>query len=172
MSNIFTEENGVYRIDCTNALWATDQMHASYQKAGIHINDVDFVIENESYLLMVEYKNANITEAVNPHAFNQMEDKKVSIAARKFYDSLHYLKLLDKTKPVQYIYVLEYPNGDEVTRKRLRNKLKAELPFALQKDIGSGIQLIDKVDVVSIEEWNMDENYGEYPIFQVATVEN
>lgn len=164
MSNIFIEENETYSIDCTDAVWATDKIHADYHAAGIHINDVDFVIENESYLLMVEYKNANIRGASNPEAFNPISDKKVSIAARKFYDSLHYLKLLNKTKPIQYIFVLEYPHGDKVTRKRLRNKLKTELPFALQKNIGNGTTLIDKVDVVSIDEWNKDEHYGRYPI--------
>lgn len=54
MSKIFTEENGKYSIDCAKAIWATDQMHRDYQKAGIHINDVDFLIEDENYLLMVE----------------------------------------------------------------------------------------------------------------------
>ncbi len=46
MNTIFIEENGVYSIDCTNAVWATDRMHKDYQEAGIHINDVDFLIEN------------------------------------------------------------------------------------------------------------------------------
>ena len=52
-------------------------------------------------------------------------------------------------------------------RKRLRNRLKKELPFALQENIGNGRKLIEKVDVVSIEEWNKDENYGKYPIVPV-----
>lgn len=168
MSKIFTEENGVYNIDCTNAIWATDKMHHNYHEAGIHINDADFVIESKNHLLIVEYKNAAILGACNPNSFNPMADKKISIATRKFYDSLHYLALLNKTKPVQYIYVLEYPNGDNVTRKRLRNRLKEELPFTLQKNINTGIKLIDKVDVVSIKEWNEDEKYGEYPIFPIA----
>lgn len=167
MSKIFTEENGKYSIDCTKAIWATDQMHSDYQQAKIHINDVDFLIEDENYLLMVEYKNANISGAVNPEAFKPMEQKKVTMVVRKFYDSLHYLKLLDKKKPVQYIYVLEYPKGDVITRKRMRNRLKEELPFALQKNIGNGVKLIDKVDVASIDEWNQNENYGKYPIFSV-----
>lgn len=47
MSNIFVEENGIYSIDCTNAVWATDKMHADYQKAGLHIKDVDFLIETD-----------------------------------------------------------------------------------------------------------------------------
>lgn len=167
MSNIFIEENGVYSIDCTGAVWASDKMHRDYSKAGLHINDVDFVIENSTDVFLAEYKNANIPDAVNPGAFNPMEDKKVSAAARKFFDSLHYLRLQNKTKPVSYIYILEYPNGDRIMRKRLRNRLKKELPFALQENIGNGRKLIEKVDVVSIEEWNKDENYGKYPIVPV-----
>lgn len=99
MSKIFVEENGVYGIDCTDAVWASDQMHGDYYEAGLHINDVDFVIENSTDVFLAEYKNADIPDAVNPGAFNPMEDK--------------------------------------------------------------------KVDVVSIEEWNKDENYGKYPIVPV-----
>lgn len=88
-------------------------------------------------------------------------------AVRKFYDSLHYLKLLGKTKPVQYVYVLEYPKGDANTRKKLRNRMKGALPFALQEKIDNGIKLIDKIEILSIAEWNADENYGIYPIYPV-----
>lgn len=59
-----------------------------------------------------------------------------------------------------------------MTRKRLRNKLKGELPFVLQKNIGNGIKLIEKIEVVSIEEWNKDEIYGKYPIYPVDKKEN
>lgn len=168
MENIFTDENGAYSIDCSNAVWATDKMHEDYHNAGIHINDVDFLIENAENILMVEYKNACIANAENPAAFRPMEDKKISIATRKFYDSLHYLSLLNKDKPVQYIYILEYPNGDATTRKRLRNRLKVELPFALQDNIGNGKRLIEQVDVLSIEEWNADKTFGSYPIRQIS----
>jgi len=164
VKNIFIEENGSYSIDCTNAVWATDKVHEDYQRAGIHINDVDFLIESSSHIYMVEYKNACLANAVKPEAFNPMADKKVAVVIRKFYDSLHYLRLLDKNKPVQYVYVLEYPNGDVVTRKRLRNRLKMELPFALQDRIGNGRKLIDKVDVLSVAEWNADSSYGNYPM--------
>lgn len=170
MQNILIEENGIYGIDCTRAVWFTDRIHEDYHRAGIHINDADFIIENEDKLLMVEYKNANIPGAASPGSFKPEQDKKLSTTARKFYDSLHYLKLMEKTKPVQYIYVLEYPDGDAVTRRRLRNKLKAELPFALQENIGNGIKLIDKVDVVSIDEWNQDQDYGRHPISPIVPV--
>ncbi len=168
VENILIEENGIYCIDCRNALWSTDKIHEDYQNAGIHINDVDFMIENSTHILMVEYKNACIAEAKCPEAFHPMEDKKISIITRKFYDSLHYLRLLDKNKLVRYIYILEYPNGDVTTRKRLRNRLKTELPFSLQDNIGNGKKLIDRVEVLSIDEWNADSDYGNFPIGRIS----
>ena len=167
MKNIFIEENGAYSIDCSNAVWATDEIHEDYHNAGMHINDVDFLIENSTHILMVEYKNACLVNAEKPEAFQPMADKKILIAARKFYDSLHYLRLLDKNKLVQYIYILEYPNGDVTTRKRLRNRLKLELPFVLQDNIGNGKKLIDRVDVLSIDEWNADSQCGNFPVKRV-----
>lgn len=167
MDKIFVEENGAYSIDCSNAIWATDKIHEEYHKAGIHINDVDFLIENTKCMIMLEYKNASVDGASHPERFNPASDKKISVTSRKFYDSLHYLWLLDKMKPVQYIYVLEYPQGDLITRKRLRNRLKNELPFKLQESIGGGRKLIDKVDVLSISEWNLDSNYNSYPIKKI-----
>ncbi len=167
VKKLFMEENGAYSINCEAAVWATDKMHEDYHNAGIHINDVDFLIENSTHILMVEYKNACLANAKSPKAFHPMEDKKISIITRKFYDSLHYLRLLDKSKPVQYIYILEYPNGDVTTRKRLRNRLKMELPFSLQESIGNGKKLIDRVEVLSIDEWNTDNCYGNFPIKRV-----
>lgn len=167
MGKIFVEENGAYSIDCTNAVWATDRMHEAYQNAGIHIKDADFLIEDETHIFMVEYKNASLKNAVKPDAFNPLADNKIIVVCQKFYDSLHYLRLLGKEKPVQYIYVLEYPKGDMTTRKRLRNRLKTELPFQLQDMVGNGTRLIDKVEVVSINEWNDDATYGNYPIKEV-----
>lgn len=45
--------------------------------------------------------------------------------------------------------------------------MKTHLPFALQENINTGIKLIDKVDVVSIDEWNANETYGMYPIIKL-----
>ena len=169
MEKIFVEENGLYAFDCTAAIWATDKMHDDYHNAGIHINDTDLLIEEDTEILMVEYKNANIACAADPSAFQPESDKKVMNVSRKFYDSLHYLRLLGKDKPVSCIYVLEYPNGDVVTRKRLRNRLKTELPFVLQDNIGDGRRLIDRLDVVSIQEWNENGQYGKYPLHEAVT---
>lgn len=164
MEKIFVEENGVYQIEYSNAVWATDQIHDVYHDSGVQLKDSDFLIEGESFIYMVEYKNANIDHAAKPEAFKPEEDRMLNKVVQKFYDSMHYLYLLNNQKPVQYIYVLEYPKGDIVTRKRLRNKMKQRLPFELQKKVGAGRKLIENVDVVSIKEWNESAEYGRYPI--------
>ena len=168
MNKRFVEENGVYQIDCSKSIWATDEMNETYHNAGVQLKDSDFLIENASSLFVVEYKNANVTNAANPDAFKPEGDKMINKVVQKFYDSLHYLYLRDNQKPVQYIYILEYPKGDIITRKRLRNKMKQRLPFALQENMGTNRKLIQKVDVVSIEEWNSNEEYGEYPITKLS----
>ncbi|MDE6853301.1 MAG: hypothetical protein K2J67_12610, partial [Lachnospiraceae bacterium] len=60
--------------------------------------------------------------------------------------------------------ILEYPNGDSTSRKMIRNKMKTKLPFLLQGNIGESEKLIDKVAVLSIDEWNENELYGKFPI--------
>lgn len=164
MEKIFTEENNVYCIDCTDALWATDKIHDMYQQTAGSLNDVDFVIETKEKIIMMEYKNASISSAVHPERFQPATDKKINNVVKKFYDSLHYLTLLRKEKPKDFIYVLEYPNGDSVSRKMLRNQLKEKLPFRLQESVSRDVKLIDKVEVLSIDEWNKSEEYGAFPI--------
>ena len=168
LNKIFAEEHGVYQIDCSNAVWATDQIHEVYHNAGVQLKDSDFLLEDTETLYLVEYKNANVSNAEKPDAFKPEEDKMVNKVVQKFYDSLHYLYLMNKTKPLVYIYVLEYPKGDVITRKRLRNRMKQKLPFELQNNIGQGKRLIEKVDVLSIDEWNAHEKYGAFPITQIT----
>lgn len=168
MDQKFVEENGIYQIDCSKAVWATDQIHEIYHSARVQLKDSDFLIEDEESLYLIEYKNASISNAKKPDAFRPEEDKMLNKVVQKFYDSLHYLYLTDKKKPVEYIYVLEYPKGDIVTRKRLRNKMKQRLPFELQKNTGMGKKLIEKVEVLSIDEWNRHQKYGLFPIEKVT----
>ena len=42
-----------------------------------------------------------------------------------------------------------------------------ELPFSLQESVGNGKKLIERVDVLSIDEWNADSAYGIFPIKRV-----
>lgn len=161
MEKVFAEENDVYVLDCRNALWATDSMHIEYEKVGNFLSDVDFVFEDANYLYLVEYKNANIQGAANPGAFEPSRDQKIQKVSRKFYDSLHYLRILKKDKPKKYIYILEYPNGDSSSRRMIRNRIKLLLPFSLQEDDS---RLIESVEVLSIDEWNESDTYSRYPL--------
>lgn len=175
MENFFIDENGEYGLDCSQAVWATDQMHQIYHEANVQLSDADFVIEDVGTIMIMEYKNANIKKAVElsykTKPFNPMDDAKFHSVIRKFYDSCHYLHLLGKSKPVQYIYVVEAPNSDSTMRKRLRERMKTQLPFTLQQNMNTGIKLIEKVDVVSIKEWNEDSTYGKYPFVKIDRVD-
>lgn len=167
MDKVFIEENGIFQIDCTKALWATNEVHDVFKDTGNWLADVDFVIETDEKLLLVEYKNANIDGASNPNAFNPGGDKKVHNVIKKFYDTLHYLTLKEKLKPKDFIYVLEYPKGDRVARGLLRNKLQRFLPFRLQNGFDN-VRLIEKLEVLSIKEWNEHGDYGMFPFEKVS----
>ena len=171
MEKLLIDENGEYGLDCTQAVWASDKMHEDYHRAKVQLSDADFLLEEVNNILIVEYKNADTKKAREARyktpAFNPMDDKKFTSTVRKFYDSLHYIHLLEKNKPVKYVYVVEAPNSDAIMRKRLRARMKTLLPFALQENINTGISLIDRVDVLSINEWNMHDEYGKYPFVKL-----
>lgn len=171
MMTVYTEENGQYTLNCTAALWSTDSIHNYYQDPEhtyglIHfLCDVDFVIETETNILLVEYKNANVPGAAHPEKFDPERDNKLQNVANKFFDSLHWLYLAGKDKPKKYIYILEYPSGNSTSRLMVRNELQKRLPFRLQRALSnSGRKLIDEVRVVNIEEWNADKELGKYPL--------
>lgn len=172
MENILIDENGDYGIEYSNAIWVSDQMHQDYHNAKVPLLDADFLLEDEKTLMIVEYKNAATQKARETRfktpLFDPMADKTFASTVRKFYDSLHYIYLLGKRKPIKYIYVVETPNGDITMRKRLRDRMKTQLPFSLQENIKTGITLISGVDVLSIEEWNMHEEYGKYPFIKIG----
>lgn len=169
MPDRLIEENGRYALDCHNALWATDQIHHTYQQARVRLNDVDFVQETEDLLILVEYKNASIEGAAAPEAFKPQDDKRVDLIWRKYFDSLHYLALKGKTKPKHYVYILEYPKGDATARRRLRVRIKKDLPFSLHTVMGVEPEMISQFSVLSIQEWNEHELYGKFPLVPVAT---
>lgn len=171
MEKIFIDENGEYGLDYSKAVWATDQMHQIYHDSKVQLADADFVLEDTESIMIIEYKNANTKRAVElsykTKPFNPVDDNKFNSVIRKFYDSCHYLYLLGKFKTVQYIYVIEAQNSDSTMRKRLRDRMKTQLPFVLQQNMNTGIKLIDKVDVVSIKEWNENSTYGKYPFVKI-----
>ena len=112
---IYTDENGMYQFDFNNALWSTDAIHNYYQDSNHtygeigFLCDVDFVFEDATNIWLVEYKNANVPNAANPGAFNPRSGNKLENVAKKFYNSLHFLYLSDKTKPRKYVYLESTP---------------------------------------------------------------
>ncbi len=105
MEKVFTEENGNYKIDCSKALWATDELHEQYHMARCFLSDVDWVVETDEKIILVEYKNSSIAGAYKPEAFMPGEDNVINKVVKKFYDSLHYLTLHGKTKSKEYLYI-------------------------------------------------------------------
>lgn len=170
MADLLIEEKGHYGFDPRHAVWASGKIHDDYNACGLTciLCDADFVFETPDSILLVEYKNANVPEA-RAHAtpgneYNPFLSEKLLKIASKYYDSMHYLRLLGKTKPIHFVFVLEYPKGDSASRKALRNRLKKHLPFELQERVASGIKLIESVNVVNIDEWNGHTTYGQFPI--------
>ena len=135
------------------------------------MKDTDFVIESDTTIYLVEYKNANVPGADNPGAFRPESANSLNKVAEKYYDTFHCLNLLGKNKPKKYIYVLEYPAGNSTSRLLVRNNLQKKLPFKLQAQLGvAGAKMIDEVKVVDIEEWNADPELGKFPIQACSTV--
>lgn len=167
MRKIFEEENHIYKIDFTHSIWATDELNTIFHNGKTELSDVDFIAETEEALFFVEYKNADILGALHPEAFNPIGDKKISQVVKKYYDSLTYINAIGKpaTKRKVYIYILEYPNGDIVTRKGIRNRLQDKLPFLLQQKNEFVYKLIDELKVLSIGEWN--EEYPHFPLQKI-----
>ncbi|MEA5024259.1 hypothetical protein SDC9_09369 [bioreactor metagenome] len=163
---IYIEENGIYQLDCSAALWSTDQIHTLYHAAGTFLCDADFVAETEKFLVLIEYKNSSIPNAANPDRFKPSSPQKIDNIARKFYDSLHYLTLEEKNKPLRYVYIVEYPQAGVTERKMLRNAIANKLPFKMQQ--GKQRKLVDDFEVLSISEWNEHAEYAVFPLTPVC----
>ena len=56
MNRVFTEENERYQIDCSEAVWATEELHVEYTAAHSSLNDVDWIMESQEKLYLEEYK--------------------------------------------------------------------------------------------------------------------
>lgn len=166
---MLTEENGIYQFDCAKALWATSEIRQQYYDARIHLlKNADFLIETGEELLIVEYENSTIRGAVNPEAFESNPDKLQNKIALKYYGSLPYLLLRGKHKPKRYIYIIEASNSDSIMRARLRDRISKELPFLLQSNMDTGVNLLRGFDVLSIAEWNAHPLYGNFPCLPVT----
>jgi len=166
-AGIYIEEQGVYQIDCSRAVWSTDQVHSDYRNAGTFLSDADFIAETDDYIYIVEYKNATISSQAESSGFDPTEQRIVDKIAKKFYDSLHYIRIHNKNKPVKYVFIVEYPAAGVLEREELCDIIWDRLPFALQT--GKPAKIIEDFEVVSIAEWNEHPEYSQFPFSPVPT---
>lgn len=172
INKIFLDEHGRFQIDFSQAIWATDKVHNIFCTLKDNIlNDVDFVVEDEYNLFFIEYKNSNVKTEGESKKFNPIDGEGLRKVARKYYDSLNFIKATGKgyQKKKIYIYILETKHKERRNnelRKYAYNRLKDRLPFKFKKKSESqGIimqeTMIDVLKVLSIKEWN--EDYKQFP---------
>lgn len=169
MAYIFIDENQSCQFDFSAAIWATNELNTIYHNAKVQLSDVDFIVETETEILFIEYKNAKYGNMAFPERFKPSEDKTINKVVRKYYDSYMYVKALgkDEHKRLIYVYILEYPQGDLVSRKFVRERMAGKLPFSLQRQEHFQQNWIDAVVVLNIEEWN--DLYSQFPATILAT---
>ncbi len=166
MGEIYVEENGLYQLDLRQAAWSLE-LHSLYRDSHLDLADVDYICELDGEILFIEYKNAKVAFEKGFRAaevFNPATDKKIDNMARKFFDSYFYLASHHNYRPIHYIYILEWPKGDVMMRKMLREKIVKKLPFRYQREESLKPPVIEEFQVLSIDEWN--QKYENAPLLR------
>ena len=172
VNRIFLDEHGRFQIDFSEAIWATDKLHEIFSVLKDNIlSDVDFVVEDTDSLFFIEYKNSNVKTEGESKKFNPIDGEGLRKVARKYFDSLNFIRATGRgnQKHKIYVYILETKHterkNDEL-RKYAYNRLRDRLPFKFKnKSASQGIMMtetmIDVLKVLSIQEWN--EEYKQFP---------
>lgn len=171
-NKIFLDEHGRFQMDFSEAIWATDKLHKIFCTLKDNIlNDVDFVVEDNYNLFFIEYKNSNVKTEGESKKFNPIDGEGLRKVARKYFDSLNFIRTTDRgiQKKKIYIYILETKHKgrrNNELRKYAYNRLRDRLPFKFKnKSESQGIMMIetmiDNLKVLSIQEWN--EEYKQFP---------
>lgn len=161
---IFLDENQHYRFDFSNS----DNVYTLHDAfIGTILSDVDFIVEKDGQILFIEYKNANIADAVAPEILFQKikTDNFYTKIARKFYDSLLYYRSCSddkEIKKIRYVLLIEHREIDSVLRKLLTTKIIKKLPFILNEREEIKSSFIDEFFVLNLEEWS--NRFREYTI--------
>lgn len=168
VNKILTDENNQYKFDFTNCKYVIE-LHDLANK--MKLNDVDFITEYNNKIIFLEYKNANIKDAVNPNAFvdkiKREPEKFYKNIAKKYYDSLMMFWATGGNKnefPIIYVLLIEAPIMDAKIRKQLRIKIGKQLPLNLKED-SIVREMLSKFEVLSIDEWK--ERFKEINIDEI-----
>lgn len=173
MDKIFYEENHNYKFDFTDAIDIFEP-HDLSQKTTM-LADADFVLDIESKIILLEYKNAGGRNVTNPEAFRNkifIAENRVKFCeniAKKFYSTLFLIWACNKNdeeKDIEYILLIEHPEIDGRIRKMLRNKIKKQLPFKLLEDIKIKRKILSEFEVLNMDEWHL-----KYPKFTITEIE-
>lgn len=173
MSKIFYEENHNYKFDFTDAIDVFEP-HDLSQKTTM-LADADFVLDLESKIILLEYKNASGRNVTNQEAFRNkifIAENRVKFCeniAKKFYSTLFLIWACNKNdeeKDIEYILLIEHPEIDGRIRKMLRNKIKKQLPFKLLEDIKIKRKILSEFEVLNMDEWHL-----KYPKFTITEIE-
>ena len=173
MDKIFYEENHNYRFDFTDAIDIFEP-HDLSQKTTM-LADADFVLNTESKIILLEYKNASGKRVNNPDAFKEKilgsnnRAKFCKNIAKKFYSTLFLIWACNKNdeeKDIEYILLIEHPEIDGRIRKMLRNKIANQLPFRLLEDTKIKRKILSEFEVLNMDEWHL-----KYPKFTITEIE-
>ena len=168
LNKILTDENNQFKFDFTNCKYVLE-LHELANK--MKLNDVDFITEYNDKIIFLEYKNANIKNAVNPNAFvdkiKRDPEKFYKNIAKKYYDSLMMFWATGGNKdefPIIYVLLIEAPIMDAKIRKQLRIKIGKQLPLNLKED-SIVREILSRFDVLSIDDWK--EKFKEINIDEI-----
>ncbi len=168
VNKILTDENNQFKFDFTNCKYVIELHDLANE---MKLNDVDFITEYNNKIIFLEYKNANIKNAVNPNAFvdkiKREPEKFYKNIAKKYYDSLMMFWATGGNKDefsITYVLLIEAPIMDAKIRKQLRIKIGKQLPLNLKED-SIVREMLSKFEVLSIDEWK--ERFREINIDEI-----
>ena len=173
MDKIFYEENHNYKFDFTDAINIFEP-HDLSQKTTM-LADADFVLDTESKIILLEYKNASGKRVNNPDAFKEKilgSNNRAEFCkniAKKFYSTLFLIWACNKNdeeKDIEYILLIEHPEIDGRIRKMLRNKIANQLPFRLLEDTKIKRKILSEFEVLNMDEWHL-----KYPKCTITEIE-
>jgi len=173
MSGKYKDESKAYEINLEAATWSMGEaLQDKFKAAGSFLNAVDWIVEIDNALLLIEFKNYSRPETIIEHqdsnqgAKRKFRDKLYENVLRKYYFSSYYLFACGQRKVVNYVLVVETPNLDSVIGKRAQASIQRRLPFDLQNNAEITGVLIDFFKVLSISDWN--ELYPMFPLYKCS----
>ena len=91
----YAEENGIYSINCTEAVWSTDQIHAYYQDAEHKYGEIGF---------LKDYRRMNVAITRSKEQLIVIGDS-ATIGADKFYNE--FLSYVEKFGDYRTVWEFE-----------------------------------------------------------------